>query len=223
MLTDDPGTPEIGHWEINTAFTTEHRAGETVSEVPLVDINFGLRERVQLKYEVPWLRLSDRTGRHEGLGNPLVGVKWRFYDAGEKAWQLSTFPQLEFNNPGSRSDERGMVGHGLSVILPFQAMKDFGVFSVNADVGYIGRSHGGDEWFGGFAIGREVTHGVALAAELHGNFDAHFRDAVLTTNFGARVDLSKRHTLLVSVGRELHQASGPHATLIAYLGLQTRL
>src|SRR6187455_3167995 len=75
MITDDPGTPGDGHWEINVAFTTEHSPDERIAEMPLVDLNYGIGERLQLKYEVAWLRLEDDSGRHDGFSNSLAGVK----------------------------------------------------------------------------------------------------------------------------------------------------
>ena len=222
MITDDPGVPGDGHWEISTAVTTARREGERVTELPLVDINYGIGDRLQLKYEVAWLRRSDGTDTHAGLSNSLVGVKWRFYDAGEKAWSASLYPQLEFNNPGSHSDQRGLADQGTSFELPFQVMKDFGRFGFNADLGGVWHHGGGHEWFGGVAIGREFSHGIEVAVELHGEADSHFKKTALTANFGLRITLSGTHTLLVSLGRELHNGSEPRASLIAYLGLQTR-
>lgn len=222
MITDDPGTPGDGHWEINVALTTEHRPGERVTEMPLLDVNYGVGERLQLKYEAAWLRLDEGGGRRDGLSNSLVGVKWRFYDAGEHAWSASMYPQLELNNPGSHSDDRGLAAHGTSVILPLQVMRDFGAFGFNADLGFVVHS-GENEWFGGVAMGCEVRPGIEAAAELHWETDAHLHGAALTANVGVRVDLSEKCTLLASVGRELSNAREPRATLIAYLGLQTRL
>lgn len=222
MITDDPGTPGDGHWEINVALTTERRPGERITEMPLLDLNYGVGDRIQLKYEAAWLRLSENGDQHDGLSNSLVGVKWRFYDAGEKAWSASTYPQLEFNNPGSHSDDRGLAEHGTGLILPLEVMKDFGAFEFNADLGFV-RHPDGNSWFGGVVLGREVAHGVELAGELHWDADAHLHAAVLTANVGVRVDLSEKCTLLASVGRELHNGHEPRASLIAYLGLQTRL
>lgn len=222
MITDDPGTPGDRHWEINTAFTTERRSGEHTYEMPLLDLNYGIGDRLQLKYDASWLRISNDTGRHDGFSNSLIGVKWRFYEAGEKAWRVSTYPQLKFNNPGSHSDERGLAEHGTTFMVPFEVAKDFGAFSFNVDVGFV---HHPDEneWFGGVAIGHEITHGVELAAELHWGAAAHFRETELTADIGARLALSEKFTLLVSIGRDLRDRRGSKATLIAYFGLQTRL
>jgi len=53
MVTDDPGTPGGGHWEINLAWTGEHSSGETTQDAPLLDLNYGVGDRLQVKYEVP--------------------------------------------------------------------------------------------------------------------------------------------------------------------------
>src|SRR5689334_7895346 len=55
LVTDDPGTAEKGTWEINLASTYEERHGQSAAELPLLDFNYGLGERVQFKYEVPWV------------------------------------------------------------------------------------------------------------------------------------------------------------------------
>lgn len=81
LITDDPGTPGDGRWEINIAFTVEKRKTERSYESPILDINYGLGERIQLKYEVPRLVLDEHGERTKnGLGSSLIGVKWRFFD-----------------------------------------------------------------------------------------------------------------------------------------------
>ncbi len=61
LITDDPGTPGDGNWEINIAFTTKKRRTVRSYETPILDINYGLGDRIQLKYEVPWLDLDERS------------------------------------------------------------------------------------------------------------------------------------------------------------------
>lgn len=221
MITDDPGTPGAGHWELNVAFTTERRPGERLSELPLFDLNYGLGERVQLKYEAALLRQTGGPGSATALSNSLAGVKWRFYDAGENGWQASVYPQLEFDTPGSHADDRGLAEDGTSVLLPVQVMKNLGFLSFNADLGLV-RHREATAWFGGVALGREVTTRLSLAAELHLEAGPHLRDTALTANLGLRYALTDRLTLLVSAGRELHNSTGPRTSLLAYFGLQIR-
>ncbi len=77
LITDDPGTPGDGNWEINLAFSAEKRRAERSYESPLLDINYGLGDRIQLKYEVPWLVIQE-CSRHTraGLGNSELGARW---------------------------------------------------------------------------------------------------------------------------------------------------
>jgi hypothetical protein len=101
LLTDDPGTPGNRNWEINIASTHFRSPGEREIEAPLLDINYGLGDRIQLKYEVPYLFDSDGDAPYRSaVGNSLIGVKWRFFQrSDEKGWNISTYPQLEMNNP----------------------------------------------------------------------------------------------------------------------------
>ena len=51
--TDDPETPGNKHWEINFGWLGERSAGEGSYSVPDVDLNYGLGDRIQLKFELP--------------------------------------------------------------------------------------------------------------------------------------------------------------------------
>src|SRR5690348_15576054 len=81
MLTDDPGTPGNKRWEINVFGTLEHSHERQMSEAPNLDLNYGLGDHIQLKFEVPFLVLKDYGEQAKsGLGDSLAGVKWRFMD-----------------------------------------------------------------------------------------------------------------------------------------------
>ena len=103
LRTDDPGTPGPGHWEINTALTAEKIPARTAFEAPLLDVNYGVGERVQLKVEAP-LEVVDQhgAGSETSVGNPMVGGKWRFLDRVGSKYAVSTYPQLEFVGPDAK-------------------------------------------------------------------------------------------------------------------------
>ncbi|PYS80606.1 MAG: hypothetical protein DMF70_10550, partial [Acidobacteria bacterium] len=91
LLTDDPETPGNRHWEINVAWTLSQKQNARLFAIPLIDINYGLGERIQLKAEVPWLVLQDRQrGTQSGIGSTNVGVKWRFLDKDRHGFAMST-------------------------------------------------------------------------------------------------------------------------------------
>jgi hypothetical protein len=84
--TDDPETPGNQHWEINFGFIGDRNPAAGAYQVPDFDINYGLGDRLQLKYELPIAIEETRPQPNQpghvlgGLGESLLGIKWRFYE-----------------------------------------------------------------------------------------------------------------------------------------------
>jgi hypothetical protein len=84
--TDDPETPGNQHWEINFGFIGDRNPAAGAYQVPDFDINYGLGDRLQLKYELPIALQETRPPSGQpptvlgGLGESLMGIKWRFYE-----------------------------------------------------------------------------------------------------------------------------------------------
>jgi hypothetical protein len=90
--TDDPETPGNRHLEINFGLIGDRNPGAGAYQVPDFDINYGLGDRVQLKYEIPIAIEETRPQAATltapavpgqvigGLGESLMGIKWRFYE-----------------------------------------------------------------------------------------------------------------------------------------------
>jgi hypothetical protein len=90
--TDDPETPGNKHWEINFGFIGERNPAAGAYQIPDFDINYGLGDRIQLKYEIPIAIEETRPQPASpgepavrgqvigGLGESLLGIKWRFYE-----------------------------------------------------------------------------------------------------------------------------------------------
>jgi len=218
LLTDDPGTPGDGVWELNLAAAMERVSTETRWEAPLLDLNYGVGERTQLKLEIPWLTL-DEDGRElrSGLGNGLIGVKWRFLDQETSGISVSTYPQVEFNTVTS-SEQRGLVEDGAQVLLPFEVQRDFGILGVDGEIGYASREGDDGEWIWGLAVGRDVTERLELLAEVHGEGDLELDEGELVGNLGFRWSLGERETVLFSIGRGIRDRDETEWT--AYLGVQ---
>jgi hypothetical protein len=233
MITDDPGTPGDGHWEINIAALSDHTDGVDTYQLPLLDLNYGVGDRVQLKFEIPWIVQRNAGGSRDGSGNGLAGVKWRFFDAGEDGWQMSMYPQVEFNPPKSLAPRRGLADAGTSWLLPMEFQHRLGDVDVNFEVGRWLRPESlPDTWIAGVVVGHEVYKGFELLVELHDETAVHGGSEVIA-NFGARWDFSERYTLLLSAGRDvhdglihdsvIHDSRGATNTLLTYTGLQIRL
>jgi len=220
LITDDPGTPGDGNWEINIACTAEKRRKEKSYETPILDINYGLGERIQLKYEVPWLVLDERGQRTKnGLGTSEFGVKWRFFDQERYGIDMSVYPQFEFNNSDSSAD-RGLVDRGLEFVLPVQLQKSFGSISFNPEFGYVFREYNDNEWIYGLALGYEASSNLELLAEIRGTTLQDFQDDELLFNLGARCELSETYSLLIAAGRSFRSAASGEPEFLLYAGIQ---
>ena len=127
-LTNDPGTPGDGHLEINLASMQTIERGQASYEVPQIDVNFGLGERIQLSYEIPYVVQTSSGGpRESGWSNASTGVKWRFLDQG--GWQVSTFPQLQ-TAASAAAQRTGIAVEGPRLLLPLEIAKTVGHLTV---------------------------------------------------------------------------------------------
>ncbi len=102
--TDDPETPGNKHWEINFGWIGDRNPASGAYQVPDFDINYGLGDRIQLKYEIP-IAIEETRPQPEtptqpaqagqvigGLGESLLGIKWRFYEHHPKdPWMKDRF------------------------------------------------------------------------------------------------------------------------------------
>ena len=221
LITDDPGTPGNGNWEINTAFTFERTPGATAMEAPLLDINYGLGDHMQLKYEGAFLILDEKDAGPRGtLSNSLVGVKWRFLDQDKHGVAVSTYPQVEFNNPGLNASRHGLVDDGTQVLIPFEIARSFGPWEVGAEVGYNVIQYDDDEWKYGVAVGYAVNQRLQLLGEIAGVVDADFHRNDPILNLGLRYELNDHLTLLFAVGRSLRSSlTEDEPSLLVYSGL----
>jgi len=220
MLTDDPATLGAGAWEMNVAYAEQRNRQERLHSVPYFDINYGLGDHIQLKYETRWL-LSDAQdggGTRSGLDNSLFGVKWRFLDQEESGLDMSVYPQLELENfTGSVS--RGIAEPGPNLLLPFEVGHDFGKMKLIGEAGYQ-VLHGRDnEWVAGVLGAIEASEKVEVMAEVRSLSDRFLNGGDVIANVGLRRALSPKLKLVASVGTGLNNRTDA-TTFITYVGVQ---
>lgn len=220
MLTDDPGTPGSGAWEINFAYLEEHSRQERLRSFPHVDFNYGLGDNIQLKYETGWLFTDapEGGGVKSGLDDSLFGLKWRFLDQERGGIDMSVYPQLQMEN-STGAVARGIAEPGPNLFLPLEVGHDFGKTKLIGELGYQYFRARENEWVVGLLGALQVSEVLELMAEMR-SFSANVlnRGDVLV-NLGLRRALSPEVKLLASVGTGL--TNGPDtSTFIAYLGVQ---
>lgn len=222
LLTDDPGTPGPGRWEVNVALTTERQDTSWLFESPLLDLNYGWGKRIQLKFELPWVvQDDDISGLQTGLGNSRIGVKWRFLgDSEEKSgFAVSVYPQLSFNNPGP-SARHGLVEKGMHMLLPVEFVHSLGPLKLNGEFGLNLQTDASNQWLYGLALGRDLSAKFELIGEIHDISFTDFRENELVFDIGGRRKLTDLNTLLFTFGRSLPGATGGVPHFFAYTGLQ---
>jgi hypothetical protein len=222
LITDDPGTPGNGRWEINIPFTLERTREKKTFEAPRLDFNYGWGEHVQVKYEVAYTVVDEHErGSHSGIGDSLVGFKWRFRDEDKRGVAISVYPQLEFNTPPGVV-RRGVEESGTNFFLPIEVGKAIGPLELAAEAGYEFVQHDRDRWQYGVVVGYPMTKWLELLGEVHGDVDQDFRRNDVIVNLGTRWELSDHVTLLLSCGRSL-RSSDDSPTLLVYAGLRFNL
>jgi hypothetical protein len=220
MITDDPGTPGNGHFEINIATTLARRPHEQSWGLPALDLNHGLGERIQLTLQTSFvvLKRSDH-GPIGGLDSTEAAVKWRFLDEETNGFSVSTFPRIIFNVLHS-SVRRGLVDDGTRVQCPVQVARKFGAVGLDLEFGSVLSSVGRSEWLYGIVGGTDVTKTTGLMAELHGTARTSFTRDVLTVNVGLRKKLSDWCTLIASLGHDVRSPDDEPLAFIGYCGVQ---
>lgn len=218
MITDDPGTPGNGKFEINLAIAFEHRPGETAFDAPAIDINYGVGDRIQLTLQggPVLLKRSDR-GAIGGLGGTEAAVKWRFIDDQQTGITMSMFPRVLFNISQS-SVRRGLAEDGTRFQIPFQFSKAFRGFDLDLEWGPLVGTVGPAQWLYGVVVGVDISKTGALMVELHGTSRTNFADDELAVNFGIRQKLNDHCIFIGSLGHELRSSQA--RALIGYAGVQ---
>ena len=221
FVTDDPEPPELGHWEINSAFAGTLVQGGGNAALPVVDANYGGAPGLQLHIQPQMSYVRTATGGHYGFGDLEVGAKYRFIDEDKDGWapMVAVYPLFDIPT--------GDKGHGLGAgvgrtFLPIWVQKTIGKWTVYGGGGY--GINPGDEgknaWrFGGVAL-YQFTEKLQFGGELYqqtaqaqGDKDAP------GFNLGGGYGLAENLNLLFSAGCGLAHAS-KNNQFSGYLGLQ---
>jgi len=221
-LTNDPGTPGNGNWEINVGSMTTRSQGFSAWQIPQIDVNFGLGDRIQLTYEAPYVVQSGGGApQASGWSNAFPGIKWRFLDQGEDGWQMSIFPQYE--TAGSTSAQRkGIAEEGSRLLLPLEVSKEFGPLDLDFEAGYYFAHRGPEERILGFVAGHQFTSRLELDVELYNDHAMGAEPNFTTLDVGGRYRLGRGFILLFMAGRSIARSTG-QIDFMSYLGVQILL
>jgi hypothetical protein len=219
MITDDPDTPGPGYWEINLAGIIERSQIERRYQAPTADINYGVGERIQLKFEIPWVTSSTPGQPQQAApGNSNAGVKWRFLGQEGQRIAWSVYPQLELNT-GHAALKKEVVDEGPRFLLPTELTLQIGRLEINSEIGREFAKDGNNGWVGGLLCEFEFSRAFEFLAELHADKQGSDPTALIL-NFGGRPTLTSQLVLLLAAGTTVSGPRGEHTSVRAYIGLQ---
>ncbi|MDD4855842.1 MAG: hypothetical protein PHQ22_03490 [Sulfuricurvum sp.] len=221
IITDDPETPGNGNLEVNVAYKGDIQANTLRYEQPIIDINYGVGENIQLKVESSYVSLfRDGESHTQGIGNTKIGVKWRFYENSAGNILISTYPQYTFV-PIKKNYHNGIADIDQALFLPIEISKKIGTLAVTGEFGYLSIKGSRDQIEYGAVVGYEVLEHLELLAELHNASALSGGNTTMIANGGLKYWISSYTSFLFSSGRELISPESSKAALF-YAGLQLR-
>ncbi len=222
-MTNDPGTPGHGNWEINLAVAPSLSRDGADLQVPQVDLNFGLGDRIQLTYEIPYV-VTTESGqpRQSGWGNAIPGIKWRFLDQGEDGWAASVFPQVETPGP-AHARAVGIATPAPRYLLPLEAARKLGPIDIDFEIGQYFGGRGPRERILGVVAGRALGPRFEMAVELYDDRAEGTLPHQTTIDVGGRYKLHPGIIALFMAGRTVGSTANGAPQIFGYFGVQILL
>lgn len=188
-------------------------------ELPLVDINYGYTDRDQLKIEVPVLISDPPDGSTQGgVGNLLLGYKYRILDEADFPLSVSVYPQLELPTGARRLG----MDRKPAYILPVEVGRHFldDTLFVYGEVGFVaapGKDFD-DEWFYGVAAEWELIERFTVLGEVNGSVPTSSSGGSdVVFNLGFKWEILEHLSVLAAMGRSF-RSEGPD--LLGFWGIQ---
>jgi hypothetical protein len=217
MITDDPGTPDKGAWELNFSFNTDMKEFEKEFEAPLLDINFGFNERTQLKLEFPWLFSKSVPYEYQNrFGDITLGIKYRFFDEDKSGFSFSIYPQIGIATQNDAKNE---------YLFPVQLEKHFGKIVLGMDLRYGYLMDETDYFQNGILLGIDVSEKLNLMSEFVYWANAKsFTNAEGVMNFGLKYQLNSIFTFMTSMGTGVFSpGKDSRISFISFVGFQINI
>jgi hypothetical protein len=220
---DDASAPTPGEGRMGIGMGYWRMAGGSQTDIPMVDIGYGLTERMQVSASVPFYRTSFDGTTSRGLDDMYLSAKFTAIDPSrnESQWGLAVSPVLEVLSSGA-PDGRLHYAVPVSVEIRRQPYRVYG------SAGYFSRG----SIFTSAAIEWAVPSGFVLTSALTQSYST--KDDPLSDQLGVgkqRMDitagvgypLADVAAAYVSVGRSLTSLDEGGTSLSIAGGISFRL
>lgn len=208
-------------WYVGTLF--EKSDGTLNRELPVMELVYGLTDRQELNFEIPWL---SEHGVH-GWEDAIVGTKYMFVK------ETNTLPgiagSLQVKLP-SASTSRGLGTGEFDYNLLLRVQKTWGRYTLLGNLGYTfigeptidGITEPRDNvWFASLVQFYEIAERTSLLGEvLFETSDEPGAPNRFATNIGIERELADNFKVHAAIGTSLreHQRGGPE--MRAYIGFK---
>jgi hypothetical protein len=203
--TDDPVPTDYRNYEIYSGVATHQDVGVSTSEMPFLEINYGLMPNVQFSVHFGGAQqTAPETLSAYGFEDFEAGLKVRFMQESEHAPQISFYPQVTFATGAAGVGQ----GHG-TLFLPLWAQKTVGKVTIFGGGGFaFDRNASGEgDWQAGLAATYPLSPDDTIGMEAT-RTTPHDDYQQSDIGFGFIHLLGSVHALLFSVGRSY--GSQPH-------------
>jgi hypothetical protein len=215
---DDPGTPGCKQWEINIVADGDLMSGQKNWELPLLDLNYGIGDNLQLKYEVPYVSQQGSEGNVSAIGEAKVGIKYMFYENEETDTQIAIYPQLSMVSVDPTAEKKSISTPGKIFTFPLLYTKKIGQngmgninLTANLGVNFSTKEDTSSFASAAFGVGVPVHKRIAWMAELSteqawGSDAFGTRQELVKVNTGLIGTITKNILLFASAGKSLRSS-----------------
>ncbi|MDR3607588.1 MAG: hypothetical protein P4M08_09425 [Oligoflexia bacterium] len=223
---DDPSTPGCNRFEINVVTDGDIARSRNTWELPLLDLNYGIGDNIQLKYEVPFVNSASQDANASAIGESRAGIKYMFFENEPSKLQLATYPQLTFVSANSDAVIKGLASPGSIVTLPMLLSRRIGAtalgeINLTANVGYniSTKADTPDFISAAIGIGTPIRHNMALMGELTteqaiAKLSDETRSQLVQADLGMMTTITQRFLLFGSVGHSVFSSDTQGHTYI---------
>jgi hypothetical protein len=220
LVTDDPGVPDNGEFEIN--LLTEADLARDAHSVNLltIDANYGVLLKggghqlpTQVKIEFPITARREGGNAYQvGPGESQFGLKFNFYNDESRGLRVAVYPQIEFST--GASVDKGIAEPGQTLVLPLLVSHESKYVTMVGNVGFEKPFHtdvGEATTELGFGLGRAFFRKLAIMGEIYTSSTTDFRrDRLIEANAGVIYGVRKA-IWYARVGHSILSDDGRHA------------
>jgi Putative MetA-pathway of phenol degradation len=223
LVTDDAETPGTHGWEIDIPAIIERTGDQFQTQAPLFDINYGIHDNDEFQIEFP-VQCADFTnaGENWGIGDLLIGYKYRYRNEKEGGYTAGVYPQLTVPTGNARLN----LGSGSTQLyLPWLVGKHFCEerYFLYTELGYsiLFNNNDAGSWKFGVAGVWQVNKKLEIEGEVVNIDFAHgFAPDDTFFNVGVVYHFNKNVAFVGSAGRSFLRRETGVVDLMALAGLQ---